>query len=755
MNFLIKKLLEPKGMEYLSITKDLMIEDMSYGVKRFADLADTVEIGQDCRLGYPELIGMENMLMQILWGGSSSLELKGISRTNQKQPLYIDLYILGGQEQPNLINHNLLIFFEDVTDRMLLEQSLAQRSHEAALLLSSLTATKDYLQKIVTAIADALIVVTKSGAIKTINPAAQELFGYREDELINQPISLITSSHIFPDTYPQTIEVNCQKKDTSILTVAFSCSIIQTEVAGIDDLVYIGRDMTEQLQIQENLNLARTKAEEASQTKSLFLANMSHEIRTPMNGVLGLTELLAGTTLEPVQREFIEGIRTSGRNLLTIINEILDLSKLEAGQVQAEEYEFDLRNCVEDVVDLLAPLAHGKNLELTCMINPNLPIAIWGDRAKLGQILTNFLSNAIKFTAVGEIIVLVEPDPETGINFSVIDQGIGISAETINKLFTPFTQADNSTTRKYGGTGLGLAICKQLTQLMDGKIGVESKVGEGSRFWVSLPYDTNHADSDHQSQEFRFSGQTLLVVDSHTTTRWLVSTYAQSWGFNVAEASNKEEALDVLAAHPAPDLVITELALANIPELNHLPVIIVTRTNPEDTQLAIARNSDSYFLPKPLRLTRLLKSIENALYDHLPTQSRVNPPSTPSPKILNILLAEDNIINQKVASTLLKNLGHTVEIAANGAEVLKLLSTNSYDIILMDCQMPVLDGFATTAQIRQQEASAGMRTIIIAVTANAMKEDKEQCLASGMDDYLSKPFYKTEIEAMLKKWAKS
>jgi PAS domain S-box-containing protein len=752
MNFLLKKLLAPKGMEYLVITKDLIIEDMSFGVKRFADLPESVEIGQDCRQGFPELVGMESTLMQVLWGWNSSLELKGICRQNTP-PLYVDLFIMGGQDQPNRTNNNLIVFFEDVTERMILEQTLSQRSHEAALLLTSLTATKDYLQKIITAIADALIVTTKSGQIQTINSAAQELFGYSTEELVDQSISqIIIPPQVATESFPHTIEVKCKRKDTSIITVAFSCSIIQTEIDGIENLVYIGRDITEQLQIKENLNLARTQAEEASKSKSLFLANMSHEIRTPMNGVLGLTELLISTNLDPRQRDFAEGIRTSGRNLLTIINEILDFSKLEAGKVKAEVYEFDLRDCVEDIVDLLAPLAHSKGLELSCMIDPSLPTTVWGDSARLGQILTNFLSNAIKFTSTGEVLMEVCPHPETGIIFSVIDQGIGIASQTLNKLFAPFTQADDSTTRKYGGTGLGLAICKQLTKIMGGEIGVESTLEQGSRFWVSFPFNLEEVSDSESSPDL--SGYRLLIVDSHATTRYAIAIYARHLGMTVEEVHTKEQALLFLESQPHPDLIIMELNLdfGILPQVD-LPLIITT----SNTQLAIAQSLEFPYLVKPLRLSRLGSAIQNAIAQkskQLADQhnSELNP--TQPQKVLNILLAEDNLINQKVATIMLVNLGYKVDIATNGEEVLMLLAQNDYDVLLMDCQMPILDGFATTTEIRRREGS-DRHTVIIAVTANAMKEDKERCLAAGMDDYLSKPFYKVEIENMLNKWGRA
>ncbi len=771
MNFLIKKLIAPRGMEYIVISKNLIIEDLSFGVKRFAETADAVKIGEDCRDGFPELVGMENILMQVLWGWNSSLELKGICRQLSYPSLYIDLYVMGGQDEPNRANNNLMVFFEDVTERMLLEQSLSQRSHEATLLMSSLSATKDYLQKIIASIADALIVTNCLGIIKTINPAAQKMFGYDAYELVGKSISAIIFGaqgmiKALNGSFPQTFEARCQKQDRSVVTVAFSCSTIQTETAGVADLIYIGRDITEQLEIKENLKLARIKAEEVSKAKSLFLANMSHEIRTPMNGVLGLAELLIDTNLNAEQLDFVEGIRASGRNLLAIINEILDLSKLESEKIVAAIYEFNLRNCIEDIVDLLAPLARIKGLELICIINPNLPTFFTGDGVRTGQILTNFLNNAIKFTPVGEVLVEVEP-AEQGIIISVTDQGIGIPAKIIDKLFSPFTQADSSTARKYGGSGLGLAICKHLAKIMGGEIGVESIPGKGSRFWASLPLelDLGQANSDLNPSP-QLAGKRMLIADHNATNRRGISSYIQHWDMIPIEASNKDEVLAILQSHNSrPEVAIIELEILSAlkitdPDFNPIslpPLIITTDQEIEQSERETWHNI-APILFKPLRQKRLLSAIQTQLKIEPKVESKIESTSQPMttaqnlpPTVLRILLAEDNIINQKVAATLLQKLGHKLDVAANGQEVLELMAINNYDIVLMDCQMPILDGFATTEAIRALEG-AERHTIIIAVTANAMREDEDRCLAAGMDDYLSKPFYKTEIEAILNKW---
>ncbi len=767
MNSLIKKLLSPRRMEYLMISEQFIIQELSYGVKRFAESADAVAIGQDIRLGFPELIGSEHMLTQILWGWNSSLEFKGISRfTELEPPLYADILVVADR-QSELVPMSLVVFFEDVTDKMLLEQSLSQRSHEAALLLSSLTSTKNYLEQIIISMPDPLIVTTMGGKIKTVNPAAEQLFGYTKVELIGQPLSkIIESIKCDPNGVP------CKHKSGSEILVSFSCSKAQTEIQGLEDLVYIGRDITERQQIQKNLEVARLSAEHASMAKSLFLANMSHEIRTPMNAILGLSELMLGTTLDDEQRDFVESIKLSGDALLVLINGILDISKLESGELQLESLDFDLTNCIEEVADLLAPQAHAKGLEIVNSIDRYVPIQVKGDMLRLRQILINLINNAIKFTAKGEILIEVTAIAETlttnTIKIAIVDTGIGISAAAQAKLFTPFSQVDASTSRTYGGTGLGLSICKQLAELMGGEIGIESAIAQGSRFWVSIPL--LKAPESTPPINPILSGRRLLIVENNALMRQSIRCYAQDLGMVVDEVKSAAEALYILDRNFSQkyDLALIDLQIPDMdgitlgkqikdnPMFTDLPLIMITSTR----QIAIAKHALTFgfadYLIKPIRRSRLQETIENTLGLHSIYSKEFSIQSdsldsVPAKSQLKILLAEDNLINQKVATRLLHSIGYEIEIAINGQEVLRLLTTNTYDLIFMDCQMPILDGYNTTKEIRRREGNK-RHTTIIAMTANAMKEDRDRCLACGMDDYLSKPFSKKQITEVLEKW---
>jgi two-component system sensor histidine kinase/response regulator len=626
-----------------------------------------------------------------------------------------------------------------------------------------------------------------SGTITSWNSGAAAMFGYAPAEAIGSSLKVGESTAEEEAARQRRLmagekfsyDAKAQTRSRTALDIQVAVAPLLDDANQCIGSIAVARDVTQHKRSAEALRQAREAAEAANHAKSSFLARMSHEIRTPMNGVLGMTELLLETGLTSNQRKYAETVQRSGQNLLGIINDLLDFSRIEAGKLTLEKVDMDLRRAIEDVVDLLAERAHVKGLELACSVPANLSVYVKGDPLRLGQVLTNLVGNAIKFTEQGAVVISVASVEETvkhvTMRFEVSDTGLGISQEAQSRIFDEFSQADGSTTRKHGGSGLGLAISKQLVEMMGGTIQVRSALGAGSTFSFTSTFEKQESRPQEEERAVpmgMLTGVRALIVESSVVNRGILHAQMSNWGMSNRGAATQEQAIELLveaSARGAPfDLAIIDLGLPGMDALDlartiraragisKVRLIMLTRRQ-ADIKNAREAGIDAC-LAKPVRQTVLYECLVNVMAGQ--AQEAVAAPAVSEPASAvpagsrgSIMLVEDNLINQQVALGILQIQGYTVTVVNNGREALEAHAQGAFDLILMDCHMPEMDGFEATREIRARERSSGAKRLpIVALTANAMAQDREACLNAGMDDHLSKPFSMLTLQGMLDRW---
>ncbi|MGZ5494384.1 MAG: response regulator, partial [Thermoanaerobaculia bacterium] len=592
------------------------------------------------------------------------------------------------------------------------------------------------------------------------------------------------------DLLPPDIAESIRANDEEVLHTGRSMQVIESTptaddqvrhfltykfpVNAADGATYVGGmaiDLTERISLERDLATARDAALDSARQKSQFLANMSHEIRTPMNGVIGLLGVLLDSELNADQKDLAQTARSSAESLLTIINDILDFSKIEAGKLDFEVLEFDVRSTCETTIELLADAARRKSLEIGYVLDPDIPKVLRGDSGRLRQILLNLVGNAIKFTERGGVLVQIERETDSGdsvvLRFRITDTGVGIAQSTREQLFRPFSQGDASTTRRFGGTGLGLAISKQLVQMMQGEIGVESEPGCGSTFWFTAQF----ACSDRTAAtnvEPASSGPRVLVIDDSTTTRHMVALQLTAWRLSNDTADDAFTALAMLreanAAGTPYDIVISDLQMPQIdgmslarlvknnPDLGSPRFVLITASAESRDASQLKANGVSTCLRKPVKQEHLFSALFGKSMTKVPAAvPQPERPAAPPRSSRRVLVVDDNVVNQKVALRQLQKLGFAAEAVGNGIEALDALSRIAYDLVLMDCQMPEMDGYEAATELRRREENS-KRTPLIALTASASEADRSRCLAAGMDDFLAKPVRESDLAAMLHRW---
>jgi PAS domain S-box-containing protein len=698
-----------------------------------------------------------------------SRELVGLRKDHTTFPIELDVVELRVNERRLFTG-----IIRDITERKRAEQALREKERRFRAIFDN---TFEFMG-----------LLTPDGTVLEANQTALDFLGLKREDVRGQPAWETPWFGTSPEARDRCraavaeaaqgrfvrYEVVADGVDGKRLTMDFSLQPITDENGQVVLLIPEGRDISERKRAEAELHQAKEAAEAANRAKSEFLANMSHEIRTPMNGILGMTELTLETELTPRQREFLGLVKTSADSLLALLNDILDFSKIEAGKFELEDIPFRVRDVVGDTLSTLALRAHHKGLELACHIRSDVPDGLVGDQVRLQQILVNLAGNAIKFTDRGEVVVHVALEAQTEdavyLHLSVTDTGIGIPREKQRVIFNAFEQADTSTTRKHGGTGLGLAISSELARMMGGRIWVESEVGIGSTFHVTMRFGRQQGLEPPAVADLAdLQDLPVLVVDDNATNRHILHELLTNWRMKPTVADGAAVALTILTqAHAAGKPFALVLSDVNMPDIDgftlaqrikedphhaQMPILMLTSADrPGDVDRCLALGLAGHLI-KPVKQSTLLEAILRAMGKRVPHEQRDRSvkhlPIRPSRRPLQILLAEDNDINQTMAINLLEKWGHRIVVASNGREALEALEKQRFDVVLMDVQMPEMDGFKATAAIRAKEKDNGARLPIIAMTAHALKGDRERCLAAGMDGYVSKPIKSSELQAIL------
>jgi two-component system sensor histidine kinase/response regulator len=665
-------------------------------------------------------------------------------------------------------------------------EDLAVEVSERKRMEGALLAANNTLREFINASPVAIAAYDLEGIVQSWNPAAERLFGWTEQQAMGRFLPFVSpdKQHEFHQRIRRALQgedlsnesVRRARRDGSPVELSISSAALRDVQGNTIGVISVIMDITERKRVEEEMQKARAAAEAANRTKSEFLANMSHEIRTPMNGVIGMTELALDTDLTLQQREYLGMVKSSADALMTVINDILDFSKIDAGKLDLDPIEFKIRDSIEDAAGVLALRAHQKGLELVTDVDPGVPEMLVGDPVRLRQILLNLLGNAVKFTDVGEVVLRVEAEKLSegvSLHFMVRDTGVGIPADRQKLVFEPFTQADNSTTRKYGGTGLGLTITSRLVALMGGRIWIESEPGEGSVFHFTATFASGRAASIGASPQEPIDLRNLpvLVVDDNQTNGRILKKILLTWGLKPTVAISAKEALAILkhaqsSGTPFP-LLLSDLQMPGTdgfalverirhnPELAGATIIMLTSVGEQGDAARCRELGVKAYLTKPIKQSDLRQAILSAL--SITPDEKIQPALITRHSLrearpgFRILLAEDNAVNQMLARRLLEKKGHTVVTANNGLEALAILETESFDAALMDMQMPEMDGFEATQAIREKERRSGKHLPIVALTAHAMKGDEERCLAVGMDGYISKPIRTQELFAILER----